>query len=469
MAAGMIRPYDSKVNAISRLIDTAIVVITFVALMAIFQMSWSDEHAIWTLFLSVVFFSFFAESQDTYRSWRGVSVRQEVGAVFWSWFGSVLALIVINVTVFDLDKKDYWFALAWFVITPLELISWHVIIRLILSWLRRQGMNTRHVAIVGQRAVSRRLEQALLQMDWSGYRLVGYYDDRQMQRPTDEPPEPSARIKGNIEQMIDQCKKAEIDTVFIALPMSAEHRIKDIARKLSDTTASVYVVPDLFTFNLLNARWVDYQGTTAIAIYETPYAGLDSFIKRAEDVVLSLVILNLVAIPMMIIAAVIRFTSKGPVLFKQTRYGMNGEKIRVWKFRTMTVAEDGDTVAQATVGDRRITSVGGFLRRNSLDELPQFFNALTGAMSVVGPRPHAVAHNEQYRSLIQGYMLRHKVKPGITGLAQINGFRGETDTLDKMEGRVHLDLRYIQNWSILLDLKIVFLTVFNVFNHKHAY
>ncbi len=468
MAAGMIRPYDSKVNAISRLIDTAIIVVTFVALMAVFQMTWT-EHAIWTLFFSVVFFSFIAESQDTYRSWRGVSIQQEVGAVFWSWFGSVLALILFNYALFDIGRKEYLFGLVWFVITPLELISWHVIIRLILRWLRSHGMNTRQVAIVGQRAISRQLEEALQEMDWSGYRLVGYYDDRNQKRATADAPKPCADIKGNIDQMIAQCKKSEIDTVFIALPMAAEHRIKDIAHKLSDTTASVYVVPDLFTFKLLNSRWVDYQGTTAISIYETPYAGLDSFIKRAEDIVLSLMILNVVAIPMLIIAMVVRFTSKGPVLFKQTRYGMNGEKIRVWKFRTMTVAEDGDSVAQATVGDKRITPVGGFLRRNSLDELPQFFNALTGGMSVVGPRPHAVAHNEQYRSLIQGYMLRHKVKPGITGLAQINGFRGETDTIDKMEGRINLDLRYIQTWSVLLDLKIVFLTVFNVFNHKHAY
>lgn len=468
MAAGMIRPYDSKVNAISRLIDTAIIVITFVALMTVFQMPWT-ESAIWTLFFSVVFFSFFAESQDTYRSWRGVSIRQEASAVFWSWIGSVLALTVLNYALFTIDKSDYWFALVWFVITPLELICWHVIIRLMLSWLRRQGLNTRRVAIIGQRAISRRLEQALLQMDWSGYRLIGYYDDRSEQRLKEESPQAFTRLKGNVSELIAQCKVAEIDTVFIALPMSAEHRIKDIARQLSDTTASVYVVPDLFTFNLLNSRWVDYQGTTAIAIYETPYAGLDSFIKRTEDIVLSLVILHMVAIPMLIIAVVIRFTSKGPVFFKQTRYGMNGEKIRVWKFRTMSVAEDGVIVTQATLGDRRITPFGGFLRRTSLDELPQFFNALTGAMSVVGPRPHAVAHNEQYRELIQGYMLRHKVKPGITGLAQINGFRGETDTLDKMEGRVTMDLRYIQTWSVLLDLKIIFLTVFNVFNQKNAY
>ncbi|EMR14342.1 Capsular polysaccharide synthesis enzyme CpsA, sugar transferase [Methylophaga lonarensis MPL] len=184
---------------------------------------------------------------------------------------------------------------------------------------------------------------------------------------------------------------------------------------------------------------------------------------------LSFMILLLIAIPMMFIALCIKTTSKGPVFFKQTRYGMDGEKIRVWKFRTMYVAEDGPKVVQATRDDPRITPFGRFLRRTSLDELPQFFNSLGGSMSIVGPRPHAVAHNEEYRSKIHGYMLRHKVKPGITGLAQINGYRGETDTLDKMEGRVKYDLQYIQNWSLMLDLKIIMLTILRGFSGKNVY
>ncbi|MEG2830836.1 MAG: exopolysaccharide biosynthesis polyprenyl glycosylphosphotransferase, partial [Edwardsiella sp. (in: enterobacteria)] len=164
-----------------------------------------------------------------------------------------------------------------------------------------------------------------------------------------------------------------------------------------------------------------------------------------------------------------RLTSPGPVLFKQARYGLNGQHISVWKFRTMRVQENGDNVMQATKGDPRVTPFGAFLRRTSLDELPQFINVLQGSMSIVGPRPHAVAHNEQYRRLVDNYMIRHKVKPGITGLAQINGYRGETDTLDKMEGRVQYDIDYIQRWSLWLDLKIIFLTLFNGFRHENAY
>ncbi|HEC73604.1 MAG TPA: undecaprenyl-phosphate glucose phosphotransferase, partial [Methylophaga aminisulfidivorans] len=255
----------------------------------------------------------------------------------------------------------------------------------------------------------------------------------------------------------------------ITLAMSAEHRIRRITELLANSTASVYLVPDLFTFNLLNSRWVDYQGITAVSVYETPFAGVDSLLKRVEDIVLSLLILMLIAIPMIFIAIGVKLSSKGPVFFKQSRYGVDGEKIRVWKFRTMTVTEDGAEVKQAQKNDSRITPFGSFLRRTSLDELPQFLNSLSGSMSIVGPRPHAVAHNEQYREQIQGYMLRHKVKPGITGLAQINGFRGETDTLDKMQGRVHYDLKYIQSWSLLLDLEIIFLTIFKGFSGKNAY
>lgn len=238
---------------------------------------------------------------------------------------------------------------------------------------------------------------------------------------------------------------------------------------LADTTASVFVVPDLFIFQLNQARWTDFGGLPIVSIYESPFEGMNGTLKRVEDVVLSSLILLVIALPMLVIAAIIKFTSKGSVLFKQRRYGLNGKVVEVWKFRSMSVSDDGETVTQAQKSDPRITLFGAFLRRTSLDELPQFINVLMGDMSVVGPRPHAVAHNEQYRGLIPGYMLRHKVKPGITGWAQINGWRGETDTLDKMQRRVECDLEYMRNWSLWFDLKIVALTVFKGFTSKNAY
>ncbi|MFB0760065.1 undecaprenyl-phosphate glucose phosphotransferase, partial [Escherichia coli] len=248
-----------------------------------------------------------------------------------------------------------------------------------------------------------------------------------------------------------------------------EAKIKKVVSELSDTTCSVLLIPDIFTFNILQSRTEEINGVPVVPLYESPLSGINMVFKRLEDIIVSLSILIVISPVLLIIACAVKFTSPGPVIFRQIRYGMDGKSIKVWKFRSMTVMENDNNVTQATKHDLRVTKVGKFLRRTSLDELPQFFNVLFGQMSVVGPRPHAVSHNEQYRTLIKGYMLRHKVKPGITGLAQVNGWRGETDTLDKMQKRVEYDLLYIRNWSIWLDLKIIFLTIFKGFVNKSAY
>ncbi len=220
---------------------------------------------------------------------------------------------------------------------------------------------------------------------------------------------------------------------------------------------------------MLHSKLHQFGDFTKFRIYETPFKGMNSYIKRLEDIILASLILIIVAFPMLIIAILIKLTSHGPILFKQLRYGLEGEPFEVWKFRTMKVCENGKTIIQARKIDPRVTQLGRFLRQTSLDELPQFFNVLQGYMSVVGPRPHAISHNEIYRKLIPGYMWRHKVKPGITGWAQINGWRGETDTLEKMQKRVEYDLEYIRDWSIGFDLKIVFLTILKGWFHKNAY
>ena len=465
---GKIRRYDSKINAISRLIDSGIILLTFFALIDIFQLAWQPIF-VWGLLFSILLFNFFAESQDAYRSWRGTNLREEIEIVLISWITGIFVLVLLDLIIIQSHIYSEPFIAVWIIATPIELISWHAMVRMVLAILRAKGYNTRQIAIVGATPLGKRLEFAFNQMDWSGYRFAGYYDDRKIKSTIGESRFEPVKIEGSIEQLIIDCKQGKIDSVYITLAMAAEHRIKELVEKLSDSTVSVYFVPDFFTFNLLNSRWVDHQGITAVSIYDTPFTGLDSTIKRLEDIVLSAIILCLIAIPMVFISIGIKLTSKGPVLFKQNRYGIDGEEIKVWKFRSMTVADNGDKIVQATKGDSRITPFGAFLRKTSLDELPQFFNALSGEMSIVGPRPHAVAHNEEYRVKIKGYMLRHKMKPGITGLAQIKGFRGETDTLEKMEGRIHYDLQYIQSWSLWLDLKIIFLTIFKGFTHKNAY
>ena len=264
-------------------------------------------------------------------------------------------------------------------------------------------------------------------------------------------------------------RKGKFQTIFIALPLKAQKRINEILQKCGDTTANVHLIPDFFTYNLLNARLYEIGDMQTLSVYDSPMFGNNDVLKRLFDILFSSAVLSVIALPMLVIATAIKATSKGPVIFKQKRYGLDGREIEVWKFRSMTTMDNGDKVVQATKGDSRITPLGAILRSTSLDELPQFVNVLQGRMSVVGPRPHAVAHNEEYRKLIPYYMLRHKVKPGITGWAQINGFRGETSTLDKMEGRVEHDLEYIRNWSLWMDVKIVFLTFFKGFigNNVH--
>jgi putative colanic acid biosynthesis UDP-glucose lipid carrier transferase len=239
--------------------------------------------------------------------------------------------------------------------------------------------------------------------------------------------------------------------------------------ELKDTTASIYFLPDVFVTDLIQSRSGSVCGMPVISVCESPFTGYDGIVKRASDLILSLLILILVSPLLIIIAAAIKIDSPGPIIFKQRRYGLDGEEIVVYKFRSMRVCEDGGSIRQAQEGDDRITRLGAFLRKTSLDELPQFVNVLQGRMSIVGPRPHAVAHNEIYRNLIKGYMIRHKVKPGITGWAQVNGYRGETKTLDKMQGRIDYDLDYLRNWSLRLDLRIIMKTVLLVFKDSAAY
>ncbi|MEX7596821.1 undecaprenyl-phosphate glucose phosphotransferase, partial [Klebsiella pneumoniae] len=298
---------------------------------------------------------------------------------------------------------------------------------------------------------------------WLGLKVKGIYCDC--------PPTNSIGLpySGKYEDLICEARKGEIDRIYIAMDMQDDKKLKKLVKGLADTTCSVLLIPDIFTFNILQSRTEEVNGVPVVPLFDTPLNGINSVLKRLEDIVLSLIILILISPVLIVIACIVKYSSKGPILFRQTRYGMDGKSIQVWKFRTMVVQENGNVVTQAVRGDVRVTNVGRFLRRTSLDELPQFFNVLFGSMSIVGPRPHAVAHNEQYRTLIEGYMLRHKVKPGITGLAQIKGWRGETDTLEKMQKRVEYDLEYIREWSLWLDLKIIFLTVFKGFVNKSAY
>jgi putative colanic acid biosynthesis UDP-glucose lipid carrier transferase len=295
---------------------------------------------------------------------------------------------------------------------------------------------------------------------------VNFFDDRHEDRL---PADYSGTLAGSVAQMPEFVRANKVQSVYITLPISQHHRIVQIIEGLRDCTASIYFVPDLLNFDLVQARVECVHGVPLLAIRASPFVGTAALTKRATDLFVSGIALAVLAAPMLLIAATIRLTSKGPAIFKQRRYGLDGEEIYVLKFRTMAVMEDGAAqYVQVTRKDPRVTRVGAVLRATSLDELPQLINVFMGSMSIVGPRPHAIAVNERYRALIPNYMVRHKVKPGITGLAQINGCRGGDD-LESMTRRIEYDLAYLRNWSIGLDFSIIFRTAATVWRDRNAY
>jgi putative colanic acid biosynthesis UDP-glucose lipid carrier transferase len=392
------------------------------------------------------------------------------GGLAWSiatgWGALVALLLLLGWASGGLGNFEPRALLAWILATPFALFAAHRLVPMFLPGLLAAEGLQRTAIIAGANSLGRDLGAHLRSRPLLGIRCAGYFDDRGTSR--DHGLEPEQNL-GDLEQMAAYVRQHHIDMIYITLPMTSQPRILRLLEELRDTTASVYFAPDIFLYELIQARVETVGGMPVLAVCESPFYGLDGLIKRVSDMALATAILALIAPLMLAIAVAVKLTSSGTVLFKQRRYGLDGREIVVYKFRSMCVHEDGDVVAQATRGDRRVTALGAFLRRYSLDELPQFINVLQGRMSVVGPRPHAVAHNEMYRKLIPSYMIRHKVRPGITGLAQVNGLRGETDTLEKMRARVECDLSYLRNWSLLLDLKIVLMTVVVLLQKQDAY
>jgi putative colanic acid biosynthesis UDP-glucose lipid carrier transferase len=464
---GIVRPYETEVEFASRLLDMVWICVALFVTSVIYGEAWQNTQSLAAAVASVLFY-LFAEASGLYRPQRGEPVREEVMRLATAWLAVVAMLLLAAFLTKTSAVYSRKMMTAWVVVAPTFLWAWRLVTRVVLQEARVRGYNTRAAAIVGVSAVGERLAERIASSPWMGVRLVGFFDDRSIARlePSNEA---QIEVQGGFDALVEKARNREVDIVYIALPPRAEPRINALVRRLADTTASVCLAYDFGGYDLLSARWSSVGDVPVMNVVEDPFHGVDGMVKRLEDIVMAGLILVMISVPMAVIALAVKLTSKGPIFFRQRRYGLNGEEIRVLKFRTMTVCEDGDKVVQATRNDQRITPLGGFLRRTSLDELPQFLQVLTGTMSIVGPRPHAVAHNEQYRSLIRGYMRRHKVKPGITGWAQINGWRGETDTVEKMEKRVQYDLEYINRWNLGFDLKIIVLTVWTVLRSRNAY
>lgn len=461
----MLRPYQSGISVFQRLIDAGLICAALWLSHRLYGVEIAN-HNIVSAILAVSCFYFIAEAQGLYVSWRTGGLVAEIADLALAW-GMVIVILVM-LAFMSKTSTDFsrLVVMTWFVMAPSGMVMARALVRITLREMRRTGMNARTLAIVGANPQAVRLIEKSRDAPWMGMQPLGIYDDVEIRSAPDAV---RPYLKGAVADLIREVREGRVDYVYIALSMQQEGRIMELVDAFADTTASVYVVPDMFISDLLHARWTNFHGIPAIRVYETPFMGVDGGVKKLEDFLLGTIFLAIAAIPMLLIAAAVKLTSPGAAIFKQRRYGLNGEVVEVWKFRTMSVCENDGEIPQATRGDPRITPLGKFLRRTSLDELPQLINVLQGRMSLVGPRPHAVAHNEQYRKLIHGYMLRHKVKPGITGWAQVNGWRGETDTLDKMEKRVECDLEYIRNWSLWLDIQILWLTVFRGFSGKNAY
>lgn len=381
------------------------------------------------------------------------------------WLAIAALLLLLGWASGTLGNFDPRALLAWVIATPLALFAGHRLVPRLLPWLLAAEGLHRTAVIVGANGLGRKLGAYLRARPFLGIRFTGYFDDRSEARDGEAAPADSL---GDVSHLVEYVKTQHIDIIYITLPMTSQ-RILRLLEDLHDTTASVYFAPDILLYDLIQARMETIGGLPVLAVCESPFYGVDGLIKRASDIVLASAILVLISPLLLAITVAVKLTSPGAALFKQRRYGLDGREIVVYKFRSMTTDDDGAVVAQATRGDLRVTPLGAFLRKYSLDELPQFINVLQGRMSVVGPRPHAIAHNEMYRKLIRSYMIRHKVRPGITGLAQVNGLRGETDTLEKMSARVECDLAYLRNWSLLLDLKIVLQTIAVVLKKQNAY
>jgi putative colanic acid biosysnthesis UDP-glucose lipid carrier transferase len=432
------------------------------ALTRLFDVSLEDPYRVLLTLTFLITFVIYREvtSGSSSLTSRALTFLQR-SLVAWAIVVSLLAVLGFALQLGEAFSRRV--LLTWAVITPIAIAAlqyWSYI------YISQRVDYGRRAVIAGVSDLSRKLAQKINGHSGRGVVLEGWFDDRSLERVG---PVKDASILGSLNDLPAYVQKHNIDVIYIALPIRHEERTRRLLDELHDTTASIYFVPDIFVFDLIQSRVDSIDGIPVLALCETPFVGVNGLVKRMSDLLLATAILSAALPFMVLISAGIAVSSPGSVIFKQRRYGLDGREITVYKFRTMRTSEDADVVRQASRDDERVTAFGRFLRRYSLDELPQLFNVLQGQMSLVGPRPHAVAHNEEYRKLIKGYMIRHKVAPGMTGLAQIRGYRGETKTVDQMKARVECDLEYLRSWSLALDIKILITTCVRVFRDSKAF
>ncbi len=407
----------------------------------------------------------------------GLSFTKALQEILFNWTVLSGLLVLFAYSTHYLYLFTQQTILMWIILTPVLQIAGLIALKVMAPYIIQLQGPMKRAVIAGVNEQSIALSLRLQNMSYASTKVIGFFEDRSISRIAEHTDvdallrgELNASILGNIDGMAEYIKRNHVNVIYLSLPMSSHPRILKLLDDLKDTTVSIYFVPDIFMTDLIQGRMDQIDDIPVVAVCETPFTGFNGMVKRIADILFSAAILVAISPVLVAIAIGVKMSSPGPIIFKQRRYGLDGQEILVYKFRSMTVTEDGAQVTQATKNDQRVTKFGAFLRKSSLDELPQFINVLQGRMSVVGPRPHAVSHNEMYRKLIKGYMIRHKVKPGITGWAQVNGLRGETETLDKMKARIDYDLDYLRNWNPKLDMYIVCKTIAVVFKgEKNAY
>lgn len=459
---------DKKISSelVYRSADT-LIILSIVLLASVYAPNYDFTDGYLAVGLgAALIFGLVGRFTDIYTSWSGRPFfRDEAMRMVVTWLTTFFLLVFIIFVAKSSDQFSRVVLVGWLFTTPALLILNRYLLRTVLSYLKRIGIRNRNIAIVGITDTGLHFANSINQQPESGLQVAGFYS---VDLDNASLPTTYANI-GGISELLEAARSGTWDQIYLALPNQNQQFSSNLISQLADTITPIRLIPDNFTHALLHNKYLEIADTPVLCIYDAPLSAQRALIKRAEDLIIGSLLLVLLLPLMALISIAIKTSSTGPVLFKQSRHGLRGEEFQVWKFRTMTVCENGHVIKQATRNDVRVTKVGAFLRKTSLDELPQFFNVLQGHMSIVGPRPHAVAHNEAYKALIPGYMQRHMMKPGITGWAQVNGWRGETDTLYKMQKRVECDMEYIRSWSLGLDLRIIVATAFKALSDKNAY
>lgn len=461
-----IKPEWSGYVWLHRLLDSVLPVAVLVLITKFFSVPWHDRYSLLGLMGGFIFVTL-NQFIGTYERWKGRSFSTSIRMVFKSWLITWVLLVIIAFMFKRSVEYSRLVTFNWAFVTFLVLVGYRGGIRLFLAYYRKKGLHVRKVAIVGDGKIGCCLADIMQKNSYLGYQVVGFYDDNQKmcsRRPS------GITLCGDTKQAVRDAQEGKFHELYLCLSLGAEERIIALLNELADSSVIVKYVPDFFAFDLLHAQWGDLKGIPVVSVYDSPMSSTSArCIKRIEDIVIASLIMLVVWPLMALIAIGVKLSSPGPVFYRQTRVGWNGQPFTILKFRTMVVHSEDGIVTQATSDDKRVTRFGRLLRKTSLDELPQLINVLCGQMSLVGPRPHALLHHEYYNRLIDKYMQRHLIKPGLTGYAQINGLRGETRTVDQMAMRVEKDRYYISNWSLMMDLKIIIVSALRGWTNKNAY